>query len=257
MVEVCHGRGVPSPRCAMVVARCAVTPPHQSRPRRGACTFITLKARGLEFFQKTRNDVACSTNKRLELEQSDLAVVGNRPRLGVHVHPVVGGGHDTPGQGARAHPASASSCGGGHGTPGQGARTHPASASSYGGGCAPRGAMVEVCQVRGVPWSRCAKPEVCHGRGVPSPRCAMVMSCAPRCAMAMSRQVRGRCGPFGVFPVCLGTDGRRALAEGSHVLPCRPAAARRTTLARVTGGPDAGASAAPTLAMNVRGRAAL
>jgi len=76
----------------MVVARCAVTPPHQSRPRRGACTFITLKARGLEFFQKTRNDVACSTNKRLELEQSDLAVVGNRPRLGVHVHPVVWGG---------------------------------------------------------------------------------------------------------------------------------------------------------------------
>jgi len=67
------------------------------------------------------------------------------PMVGCARAPSWGGGHDTPGQGAHAHPAPASSCGGGHNdTPGQGARAHPASASSCGGGVTTHLAKVHV-----------------------------------------------------------------------------------------------------------------
>jgi len=164
-------------------------------------------------------------------------MVGNRPGLGVHVHPVVGGvkthlakghvhtpprprvvggGHGTPGQGARAHPVSASSCRGGVTTHLAKVHMHLASVSSCGGGVTTHLARVRVHTPprprvvgggrarRGVPRSRCAKSEVCHGRIVRAEVC-MVVSCAPRCAMVEVCQVE----------VCHGCVVR---AEVSHVL---------------------------------------
>ena len=94
--EVCHGRGVPSPRCWMCT-----------------CTFITAKAHILEFFEKTRKAqyVACNrNNKRLELKHPDSTWPWSATTQGwvCTCTQLWGGGHDTPGQGARAQIGRAS-----------------------------------------------------------------------------------------------------------------------------------------------------
>jgi len=63
--------------------------------------------------------------------------------------------------------------------------------------CAPRCAMVEVSQVR----------------GVPRPRCAVVVSCAPRCAMV--EVCHGRSVPW--LRVTWHTSARTHLGHTTHL----------------------------------------
>jgi len=103
----------------MVLARCAVTPPPPAEAEAGCARAPSPPPRLTfsGFFKKhekprmwraieTTSDSSSSTQTR-------PACGWQPPRVGCARAPVVGGDHGTPGQGARAHPASASSYGGG------------------------------------------------------------------------------------------------------------------------------------------------